>query len=151
LVKSLPFVPQFAGDAHPIFIDDVVDMMLVLAKHPGAVGEAFNCAPDPSIPWTVYLDALAAIAGNTARVRFPARHLAPLGLAIDWVARFTGAPQDIANTLRFVDTRAVFSMQKAKDRLGWAPRVSLAEGMKATAPWLLQAFGTRETAGVARS
>lgn len=143
LICRLPRVPQLEGDAHPIYIEDVVDLMVTLAAHPAAVGEAFHCAPDPSVPWNRYLDALAQIAGNAGRIRLPLRPLLPLGVALDWAMRFVGTPRDIAGSMRLVDTHAVYRMQKARERLGWSPRFTLEAGMAATRPWLLEQFGTR--------
>jgi nucleoside-diphosphate-sugar epimerase len=39
-----------SGHAHPVYIDNLVDGLLLTAVHPQAANEAFNMS-DPPIPW----------------------------------------------------------------------------------------------------
>lgn len=137
LVKRLPFLPELPGSAHPIYIDDVVEMMLLLAIHPDAVGEAFNCTPDPSIPWREYLGAFAQLAGRDDWRKVPTAALAPLMRPIELFLQMRGNPYDISGTMRFVSQEATYSMQKARELLNWLPSVSFVEGMVASEDWLL--------------
>ncbi len=101
-------VPQIDGGhghAHPIHVDDVVDL-------------------------------LVAVAGNTRHIVIPARPLKPLAVAATVVSRLTGRPMDFAGMLRYVTHHPTYRMTRAAEVLGWRPRVSLAEGMTRTEPWL---------------
>src|SRR5260221_5904452 len=44
----VPLIAGGFGNAHPIYIDDVVDLLVTAATHPAAPGNAFNVAPDPA-------------------------------------------------------------------------------------------------------
>jgi len=137
LTDKLPFVPQFSGTAHPIYIDDVVDMLLLLATHPDAVGEAFHCAPDPAPIWPEYVGHFARMLGKTRTRSFPAAGIASFVAPLELLLRLkSDAPTDISGTLRFVSRHATYSMDKARELLGWEPRVPLAEGMAASEAWL---------------
>jgi nucleoside-diphosphate-sugar epimerase len=137
LVRRLPFVPELPGNAHPIYIDDVVEMLLLLAIHPDALGEAFHCTPDPSLSWREYLGGFARIAGRTDWRKFTAASFAPLVRPIELYLQMRGYPYDISGTMRFVSQKATYSMQKARELLNWSPSVSFAEGMAASEEWLL--------------
>ena len=52
-----------------------------------------------------------------------------------------GAPNDIYGALTYTTQHATFSMARAKNLLGWEPRISLAEGMALTEAWLKQEIG----------
>ena len=48
--KPTVFVGNGSGSIPAIHVDDVVDLMTVLAVHPAAASETSNCTPDPSLP-----------------------------------------------------------------------------------------------------
>lgn len=136
LVRRLPFVPAFPGMAHPIYIADLVDMMLVQSVHPAAVGQAFNCTPDPAIPWTEFLGSYARMAGKDNAINIPTAALSPFMQPFDLWTRIMGDPQDISGIFRYVASQAVYRMDKARTLLGWSPRVTLSQGMAACEAWL---------------
>jgi nucleoside-diphosphate-sugar epimerase len=64
--KPTIFIGDGSGSAYPIHVDDVVDLMTVLASHDATPGEAFNCTPDPSPTWRDFLGAYSRLAGHDA-------------------------------------------------------------------------------------
>ncbi len=124
------------GSAHPIYVDDVVDLLLTLATHPAARGEVFHCAPDPSPTWREFLSGYGQLAGGSrwvgvprGTVYFPAAiaepflHLAEQGLAL-------------RELLRYMEQPVTYRMTKARDLLGWRPQVDLGTGILRCAPGL---------------
>ena len=83
------FVGDGSGAVPAIHIEDVVDLMRVLAVHPAAAREAFNCTPDPSLTWREFLGAYAALAGHDRWLAIP---ITPLRIVTSFVAAF--APGD---------------------------------------------------------
>ncbi|MHB8629779.1 MAG: NAD-dependent epimerase/dehydratase family protein [Aggregatilineales bacterium] len=136
LCQRLPVIPEFPGMAHPIYIDDLVDLLMLAADHPNAPGEAFNASADPAIPWRDFLGAYAQMAGKTRFVPFPARSLAWMGRPLDGWFRLRGTPEDVSGSIRFLGNQAVYRIDKAINLLGWQPHVSLTEGMAACERWL---------------
>jgi nucleoside-diphosphate-sugar epimerase len=54
-------------------------------------------------------------------------------------ARVTGKPPVFTrNAITFVSRRAAYSNRRAREVLGWEPKVPLAEGMRRTEAWFRQ-------------
>jgi len=138
LCRRLP-VPLFDGgngNAHPIYVEDVVDLLVAVATHPDAPGNAFHAAPDPAPCWRDYLGYYARMAGNETSLNIPVKWVKPLGMAANLITRLSGDPTDVSGMLGYMASHATFCMDRARTILGWQPRVSLDEGMAHTARWL---------------
>ena len=135
-VRPTVWLGDGGGSAHPIFVDDVVDLALRLALHPAAAGEAFNCAPDPAPTWREFLGGYMRLAGHNSWLGVPvtlARAAAPL---IELALSARGTPQDLPLLVGYATSRHSFRMDKARDLLGWQPQVGLADGIERCAPYL---------------
>ncbi|MCL4248383.1 MAG: NAD-dependent epimerase/dehydratase family protein [Anaerolineae bacterium] len=137
-LKPIPWFGNGGGFVPCIYADDVVDMMQVLAEHPRAVGEAFNCTYDPAITWRAFLGEYARLARG---VNDDFLELPPwLLYTLAGMGMMFSPPYSMGRLLpdyaRFTQRRVQFSMAKARDLLGWQPRVGLAEGVAACADWL---------------
>ena len=135
-LKPTPWIGNGSGHAHPIYIDDVVDMTALLATHPQADGQAFNCAPDPPPTWREYLGLYSSLAGHQRWLPIPT------GLALTFaegLMLFTPAGtrfKDAPAIIHAICGSATFKMDKARDLLGWRPKVDLQTGIANCAPWL---------------
>ncbi len=148
LVRRFFPVPHFnggGGHAHPIYIDDVVDLLMTAATHPSAPGNAFHAAPDPASTWAEFLGYYARMVNNNRVVNIPLPPKIVFKPLCDMLSRLRGrlmgAPNDIYGALTYTTRHATFSMARAKNLLGWEPRISLAEGMALTEAWLKQEIG----------
>lgn len=125
-----------SGSTFPIHVDDVVDMMVTLATHPEAVGEAFNCVPDPAPTWREFLGAYSRLAGHQSWLGIPPGLLRTGARLVSLFAR----PQTQAKALpEFIDSalpRSRISMTKARELLSWQPRIGLETGIESCVPWL---------------
>ena len=123
------------GHAHPIYIDNLVDGLLLLGWHPQAVGEAFNFV-DEAISWRAFFGYYGQMAGRRL-VRLPLW----LVKGIIWMLTLVGkspiktlgVDEDL---LQFYTSKHVYGMEKAKVLLGYEPRFSLNAGMFQTEKWL---------------
>jgi nucleoside-diphosphate-sugar epimerase len=134
--KPTIFVGDGSGHPHPIYVDDVVDLMLPLATHPAAENETFNCAPDPAPTWREFLGGYSRLAGHQQWLgvpTLPAKILAPV---IELVLTLRGEPQDVPALIPYAQSCATYRMDKARTLLGWQPKVSLEEGIHRCEPWL---------------
>ncbi len=132
----VPLVDGGRGHAHPIYVEDVCDLLIHAAEHPQAVGNAFNAAPDPAPTWAEFLGYYARMAGRTISFELPLPLLNAAAPLITVLTRLRGTPFDVAGFLRVWGHRATYSMARAADLLGWQPSTSLAEGMRRTELWL---------------
>jgi nucleoside-diphosphate-sugar epimerase len=139
-LASLPVIPWVgdgSGNAYPIYVEDVVDLMLVLAEHPAAVGEIFNCAPDPSPTWRDFLGAYAHLTGREPSwLRLPFNLVHPIVRLLSRLAPAQTPLKEAANVIQMTQRQTTHSMAKARDLLGWSPQVELAEGIQRSGSWL---------------
>ncbi|MCS6835138.1 MAG: NAD-dependent epimerase/dehydratase family protein [Anaerolineae bacterium] len=136
-LRPLPFPGDGRGIAPLIYVDDVIEQMLIQAQHPQAVNQAFNAVHPQAITWREYLLALARLHGHQSWLSLPyplgqaAAHLATLG------APLLSARRALPDLLAMTRSTAHYNMAKARDLLGWTPRISLNEGLTRLAPSLL--------------
>lgn len=131
-----PFIGDGSGNAHPIHVHDVVDMMITLATHPNADGEAFNCAPNPALSWREFLGAYSALVGHQNWLSLPKSLFKAVAPVAELGATLAGEPRSIPQMIDFITSQSTYSMQKAKRLLDWQPSVSLEDGIQSCIPYL---------------
>lgn len=133
---AVPFIGDGRGYAIPVHVDDVCALTMLLAEHPAAGGEVFNCAPDPGISWREFLGAYAALKGRDRWIGIPTvivRGLAPVIAALaPRGTLFKDFPAVLTGNMRQV----TFSTEKARRLLGWRAKMSFAEGIQSCVPYL---------------
>jgi nucleoside-diphosphate-sugar epimerase len=113
-------------------------MMALMATHPAAVGEAFNCSSDPAPCWRAFLGEYIRLARgfNDDWLELPPEiAYAVGGLAMLFSPRYSRGRMAV-DYITFTQKRAQFSMRKARERLGWEPQVALEDGIARCADWL---------------
>ncbi|MBW4439458.1 MAG: NAD(P)-dependent oxidoreductase [Pleurocapsa minor GSE-CHR-MK-17-07R] len=131
------FFGDGTGTAFPIFVDDVVDLLMTCALHPAAAGQVFNCAPDPAPSWRELLLAYQALTGRPAGwVGLPPILLRAAAAVTAMLAPRGTILRDLPDGVDWLFARQTHSMAKARDLLGWQAQVSLSEGVARCAPWL---------------
>ncbi|HQA68934.1 MAG TPA: SDR family NAD(P)-dependent oxidoreductase [Aggregatilineales bacterium] len=128
----MPLLSGGGASAFPIYIDNLLDLLVLAATHPAAPGETFNAVDDGPITMRDFLGAYMAMVPTTRAIRVPC-----------WLARtaaFFAEPffkrYRVAYIISQLCEGGQISNQKAKDVLGWEPRVSLHEGLRRSEAWL---------------
>jgi nucleoside-diphosphate-sugar epimerase len=123
----------------PIYIDNLVDGLLLCGSVDDAIGHAFNFADPQPQPWRIFFGAYAEMLGCKRLPSVPFA-VAWVGAAlIESVARLRGRPAPFnRRVVRTLHSNNSFDCTRAQQYLGWQPRVGLEEGMKRTAEWLHQ-------------
>ena len=111
-----------------IFLNNLVDAILLAAVHPGAAGKTFLLSDGSDISTPELIEKISFALGKRPRL-FP---VSPAILRV--VARFTGRSQTVA---RLLDSFMV-DISKIRSCLGWEPPFSMEEGLSETAEWYLQ-------------
>jgi nucleoside-diphosphate-sugar epimerase len=129
---KIPLIGGGKGTFYPIYITDLIDLLVLCAVHPNAVGEVFNGLSDGPVTRAEFFGGYMKMIPTERAKRIPC-----------WVAKLIAgiiSPFFSRYNLRFlVDQncgRGWISNQKAKDCLGWKPKVSLNDGMKRCEDWL---------------
>jgi nucleoside-diphosphate-sugar epimerase len=122
-----------AGDGHasPIYIDDLVDLLVLAGSHPAAAGQAFHAVERPS-PWTEFFGFYSQMAGRKLR-KLPMWLASTLALASEKLP--LGLPLTRSRLLH-IKSKPVYRIDQGKKLLGWEPRTSLVDGMDRSAEWL---------------
>jgi nucleoside-diphosphate-sugar epimerase len=125
------------GHAHPVYIDNLVDGLVLLGWHPAAVGEAFNFV-DEATSWRIFFGYYGRMS-NRRLVRVPLwlvkGAIGLVKLAGKSPSQTIGMDSDL---LRFYTATHEYDGTKAKELLGYEPRYSLNAGMAETEKWLKQ-------------
>lgn len=126
-----PLIDGGSGVAYPVYIDNLVDLILLAAVQPSAVGQVFNAVDDGPVTLAEFMGAYMDMIPTQRAIRMPC-----------WLARaaaFAADPFTPFKLSYIIDQmcgRGQISNQKAKDLLGWSPAVGLAEGMRRSEQWL---------------
>ncbi len=135
-INPTPFVGSGHGSASPIYVDDVVDLMIVASTHPAAARQIFHCAPDPAPAWREFLGRYSLLAGHDNWLAIPPSLVYAAAWAVMLVAPRISMARDMPDQVHFLQRQVTYSMAKARDLLGWSPKVDLDTGIARCAPWL---------------
>ncbi|NNC21068.1 NAD-dependent epimerase/dehydratase family protein [Corallococcus exiguus] len=132
---------ELAGGPRPLSlvdVEDVVDLLLVLAEKPEALGEAFFCAGPERLTLEEMQDLGAKALGFQTRTwRLSPAVLTALASAADGVTRLTGRKLPLNRKLarQLLAPAWTCSGAKAERLLGFRPRRGLAESITRSGEW----------------
>ncbi len=134
---------SLAGLVH---VRDVVEGLLLCARHPAACGQAFNLSATDDVSWRKLVDDMAHDLGYSFRpLNLPWSVASSLGLGLECgyrlVRRATGLacrPLLSRQAVQILGVDQSFSHALATDVLGYTPQVSYREGLAGTVEWLQQ-------------
>jgi nucleoside-diphosphate-sugar epimerase len=128
----MPLIGGGKGTFYPIYIIDLIDLLVLCAEHSQAVGEIFNGLSDGPVTRAEFFGGFMKMIPTERARRIPCWVVKPIAAIL--------SPFFSRYNLRFlVDQncgRGWISNQKAKDYLGWEPKVSLDDGMERCEEWL---------------
>jgi nucleoside-diphosphate-sugar epimerase len=124
------------------YVGNLADAMLLAAESEQAEGQAYNINDDSEATWGAYLQALAALAEVPPPRKSYSRGKALL-LAWGWemLYQLLGRTERPPLTRLMVEVMSVdqrYPIAKARRELGYRPRISLTQGLRAMADWLRQ-------------
>ncbi len=135
LRRGLFFLPAHGrGMFSPIYIDDLVDGILLAAGLPEGVGQIFNLLGVAPVPAREFFAHHVRWAGGSGP---PRSFSTPTAIRIAGVAstlsKLLGRPTEASpETMRMLSKDHAPSCEKARRLLGYVPRVDLDEGMRRT-------------------
>ncbi len=121
------------GTCHPCYIENLIDAMLLAARHPKAIGQGYIVADNDPITFKAYFNAIADVAGKSPiRKSIPLPLARTLATACELGAKALGTtrrPLLTHTALAMVTTQSRMSMSKIMDELGWKPRYNFQAAM----------------------
>jgi nucleoside-diphosphate-sugar epimerase len=138
--RKVRWIGRGKGAMNTIFVENLVDAILLAINNPDAVGMIFNLTDGELVTKRRFIEALV----HGLDLPEPSRGSVPLWLArflakfIEGRARKKGAAKAPILTqarLKFLGQNLDFSIEKAKRELGYNPHMSFEEGMRRTVAW----------------
>ena len=126
------------------FIDNLIDAAVLALRHDAAPGNAFNATDGLDVTWREFTDGLAQGLGcSQVRWSMPYWLAQSVGFSLEHsyravhrVTRLTTRPLLSRQAVHVLGIDQSFSNHKARELLGWEPRVGYAAGLEATLAWL---------------
>ena len=126
------------------YVDNLVDAAVLALRHEAAPGHAFNVSDGLDITWKEFTDGLAKGFGcPQVRWSLPYWMANGIGFSLEHSYRLLRKTTRL-NTQPLLSRQAVhmlgndqdFSNRKAREMLGWEPRIDYVTGLEATLAWL---------------
>jgi acetylornithine/succinyldiaminopimelate/putrescine aminotransferase/nucleoside-diphosphate-sugar epimerase len=126
------------------YVDNLLDAAVLALRHEAAPGHAFNVSDGLDITWREFTDSLAEGLGcPKVRWSLPYWMAHGVGFSLEHGYRLlrktTGlnAPPLLSRqAVQVLGNNQDFSNRKAREMLGWEPRVDYSAGLEATLAWL---------------
>lgn len=138
-IKSKKFFMVGKGDNlhHPIFIDDLIEALRAAATETAAIGETIVVAGPRAVTTREMVDGISqALETKRPKITVPLPALMAAAMAIETVCRPFGIQPPLhRRRMNFFLKSFRFSGDGAREKLGFKPRITFAEGARRTANW----------------
>lgn len=126
------------GILSPIYIDDLVDGIVLAAGSSAAAGHIFSLTGGRGVTCEEYFSYHWRWAGKSGKPRsYSTEIVTRLATLAGFVGRTLGQKSEAGpEALALLTKPGTFSIEKARRLLGYEPKVSLEEGMRRTEAWL---------------
>jgi nucleoside-diphosphate-sugar epimerase len=120
---------------HLTYIDDLIDGFLLASRHERALGGVFNIAGPRYTTLRELVDTLAGVLGRPRpRLHIPLTPVLWASTLCEWACRPLGiSPILYPRRVEFFKLSRAFSTRRARELLGYHPKVDLEEGLRRTA------------------
>jgi ornithine--oxo-acid transaminase len=142
--RNMLLVDKGRAVAGLCYVDNLLDAAVLALRHDAARGHAFNVTDGLDVTWREFTDGLAEGLG-CANVRWSVPYWMANGVGFSLehgyrlLRRTTGlhaAPLLSRQAVHVLGNSHDFSNRRAREMLGWEPRVEYSDGMQATLDWL---------------
>ena len=129
------------------YVENLTQGMVLAGRHPAAGGETFILADDEPISWReIAHDVAVGLGVKPPRFSLPYWALWPVVGGMEAIGRATGWKNPPLTFYRIAVVRKdlVFSNRKAKEQIGFQPKIGLKEGLERTLAWYREARRDRK-------
>jgi nucleoside-diphosphate-sugar epimerase len=142
--RSMVLVDGGRAIAGLCYVDNLLDAALLALGHEAARGQTFNVSDGLRVTWREFTDALAQGLGcSPVRWSMPYWLANGIGFSLEHgyrllrkTTRLTTPPLLSRQAVHVLGINQDFSSRRAREVLGWEPRVGYAAGLEATLAWL---------------
>jgi len=124
---------------HMVYVDDLVDAFILASEHKAAVGESFIIGADDCLTLNELIDLMGSfLSRHPKKIHLPATPFQMAGSLCEALFGALGMePPIYRRRVDFFTKNRSFSTRKAKELLGFVPKVTLESGIKKTAEWYI--------------
>jgi nucleoside-diphosphate-sugar epimerase len=124
------------GIHSPVYIDNLVDGVVLAAASPDAVGQVFTLSDGIGIPYREFFAPYAELLGRRL-ITLPAPVAIGMAAVVQRAARLAPGDNEVnPASARYLLRTGTYSIEKARRVLGWEPRVGVDDGLRRTIAWL---------------
>ncbi|HVU75130.1 MAG TPA: NAD-dependent epimerase/dehydratase family protein [Mycobacteriales bacterium] len=134
--RQLMLIGGGHGVLCPVYIADLVDGLVAAATAEAALGEVFHVTGGVGVTAREFFGRYAAMLGKRGIPSVPRAVVRATGPAARLARRWGRDLPVSPRTLEYIEHPGPYSNAKARDVLGWTPRVDLDEGMRRCEEWL---------------
>ena len=124
------------------YVDNLMDAAVLALRHEAAPGQAFNVSDGLDVTWKEFTDGLAEGLGySQVRWSMPYWMANGIGFSLEHgyrllrrTTRLSTPPLLSRQAVQVLGTDQDFSNRKAREVLGWEPRVDYAAGLRRPSP-----------------
>ncbi|MFO0950890.1 MAG: NAD-dependent epimerase/dehydratase family protein [Isosphaeraceae bacterium] len=139
--RKVPLIGRGNNPLSAIYVGIVADAAILAARHPAAVGQAYNITSQGPITQKEFMGLFAAACGAPRiRRKVPYRITFAVALLFEAFGRLTGQtrPPLVTRYATWLMGRNLeYSTEKARQELGWSPSMTYAESIERTVGWFL--------------
>ncbi len=138
LIKARRFtLPGGGRGIHsPVYIDNLVDGVMLAAASPDGVGHVFTLSDGIGVPYREFFAPYAELVGRRL-IMLPAPVALGSAAVIRRIAQLAPGDNEInPGSARYLLRTGTYSNAKARRVLGWEPRIGVDEGLHRTIAWL---------------
>ncbi len=139
IIKSNRFILPANGRGvfSPVYVDDLITGLTLLAERPEAAGQVFTLGPARGVPAKEFFGHYYRMLGKRGPICLPTPLAVAAAQAAGTAERLRGNRTELnAASMRYLARPGGYSIDKARRLLGYDPQVDLAEGMRRTEAWL---------------
>jgi len=125
------------GRFSPVYVDDLLDGIVLAAGAPAASGQVLTLAGGTTVSTREFFSHHCRWAGRRGPLLLPTPVAMAAAHGAAAVNRLRGVESEVNPvSMRYFARRGGYSIAKARAQLGYAPRVTLEQGMARTEAWL---------------
>ncbi|GAA0432973.1 putative oxidoreductase [Actinoplanes capillaceus] len=139
LIRTNRFLLPAGGHGifSPVYIDDLVDGVLLAAGKPEGAGQVFTLTGGTGVPCREFFAHYYRMLGKRGPIVAPTPLAVAVATVMGTAIRLVSGPTEVnATSMRYFARTGTYSIEKAQRLLGYQPRVDLTEGMARTGRWL---------------
>ena len=141
---SMLLVDRGRAIAGLCYVDNLIDAAILALRHKAAPGNAFNVSDGLDVTWKEFTDGLAEGLGySQVRWSLPYWTANGVGVSLEHGYRLLRRATHLSmqpllsrQAVQMLGTDQLFSSARARELLGWEPRIDYQAGLEATVAWL---------------